>query len=185
MAEKWLITQLDDLNRFSMQRDQMEVCHYDMLPAMIMDKFSYLKVTEIMLFFWEAKCGTYGPFYNKVDPMRIMEMLWQFVSKTRQDAVIQREQEVKRKYEEYRQENEVADPERLNKLLRAIASRQPEAKKVVLDSVDDSVIMQSAMNFIHNSSLSAEVKKQMAEGFRARYGCFPEEFIKKHQTRKE
>ena len=158
VAEKWLITQLDDLNKFSMQRDQMEVCHYDMLPAMIMDKYSYLKVTEIMLFFWEVKCGTYGCFYNKVEPARIMDMLWQFVTKTRQDAVRQREQEAIRKYEEYRHQN---------------------------DSEEESAVMQSAINFLHNSSLTAVVKKQMAKGFEARYGCSPEEFVNKHQTRKE
>lgn len=185
VAEKWLITQLDDLNKFSMQREQMEACHYEMLPAMIMDKFSYLKVTEIMLFFWEIKCGTFGPFYNKVDPMRIMEMLWKFVAQTRQDAVMQREQEVKRKYEEYRQENEVVDPERLKKLLKAIASREPEVKKEVPNIESEAAIIQSAVNFIHNQSLTAEVKKQMAEGFKARYGYSPEEFVKNNQIRKE
>ena len=30
-----------------------------------------------------------------------------------------------------------------------------------------------------------EVKEQMAKGFKARYGCSPEEFVSKHQTRKE
>ena len=185
VAEKWLITQLDDLNKFSMQRDQMEVCHYDILPAMIMDKYSYLKVTEIMLFFWEVKCGSYGCFYNKIEPARIMDMLWQFVTKTRQEAVRQREQEAIRKYEEYRHQNEVADPERLRSILTKISSRQPEQKNDVLDSEDESAVMLSAMNFLHNSSLTAEVKEQMAKGFVARYGCSPEEFVSKHQTRKE
>ena len=114
-----------------------------------------------------------------------MDMLWQFVSKTRQEAVRQREQEAIRKYEEYRHQNEVADPERMRSILMKISSRQPEPKNDVLDSEDESAVMQSAMNFLHNSSLTAEVKEQMAKGFEARYGCSPQEFVNKHQTRKE
>ena len=54
IAEIWLTTQLSDLNDYAMVKEEMNTTHYDMLPDQIVDKYGFLKLTEILLFFYVA-----------------------------------------------------------------------------------------------------------------------------------
>jgi len=69
-AEQWLYPQITDLSTFTgaknLDKDQIQK-----LASVISIEYHYLKVTEIMLFFYLFKTGRYGRFYGTVDPMVI------------------------------------------------------------------------------------------------------------------
>lgn len=185
IAEIWLTTQLSDLNDYAMVKEEMNTTHYDMLPDQIVDKYGFLKLTEILLFFYEIKSGTYGPLFNKLSPMRIMEFLERFVGETRKNAYILREEEAKRMYNEYRKQNEESHPERFEKLIKRISISHSHSNIHKSESKEEFIVMQGAMNFIHNTSLSSDVKKQMTTAFVNKYGCTPEEYIYNQKKNKK
>jgi hypothetical protein len=73
---------------------------------MILGQYYYLKVTEIMLFFYWLKCGRYGEFYGTVDGQKILGAFTLFL-RDRQD--------IRRKIERER-ENERLEAEKKNAL---------------------------------------------------------------------
>lgn len=103
VAEAWLVVQLQDLSEFSGVKDKISRKQLDQLSQIIRDKYYYLKVTELALFFYEYKAGTYGSFYGAVDPIRITEALQKFMQ--HRSELIDRydREEAARKEKEYRQ----------------------------------------------------------------------------------
>lgn len=61
---------------------------------MIAQTYSYLKVSELMLFFYQFKQGRYGQFYGAIDPLKIMCALQDF-RRERFDAIFDYESEQK------------------------------------------------------------------------------------------
>ena len=78
MATIWLIPQIWDLCEYTNSRGKLDERQTEKLAEMISIEYGYMKVTEIMLFFYRLKCGRYGKFYGTVDPMAIMMALDQF-----------------------------------------------------------------------------------------------------------
>ena len=66
----WLVAQLDDLSSFAGAKNITEQQQYQ-LARIIATEFHYLKITELLLFFYRFKTGRYGRFYGSVDPMTI------------------------------------------------------------------------------------------------------------------
>ena len=97
------MVQLQDLSEFSGVKDKISRKQLDQLSQIIRDKYYYLKVTELALFFYEYKAGTYGSFYGAVDPIRITEALQKFMQ--HRSELIDRydREEAARKEKEYRQ----------------------------------------------------------------------------------
>ena len=77
-AEQWLYPQITDLSTFTgaknLDKDQIQK-----LASVISIEYHYLKVTEIMLFFYLFKTGRYGRFYGTVDPMVITCAMRDFI----------------------------------------------------------------------------------------------------------
>ena len=95
-AQMWLIPQIDDVSEFSnckkiLSAEQIRSCA-DMIAA----EYYYLKITELMLFFYKLKAGEYGQFYGSVSPMVIMCSLRQFM-KERNDVIFQHESKEREK----------------------------------------------------------------------------------------
>ncbi len=78
MASQWLIPQLYDLTQYS-NTFNMEGHQVQSLASIIALEYRWLKITELMLFFYRFKTGRYGRFYGSVDPMVIMTALREFV----------------------------------------------------------------------------------------------------------
>ena len=93
-AEQWLYPQIADLSMFTgaknLDKEQMEG-----LASIIAAEYRYLKVTELLLFFYFFKTGRYGRFYGSVDPMIITCALRDFI-KERNILIDQYEREKKR-----------------------------------------------------------------------------------------
>lgn len=78
-AETWLQLQLYNLSEFSGCRDKISIAQVTELAQMILNRYGYLKVTELMLFFQKFKHCDYGHFWGSVDPMVITNALRDFI----------------------------------------------------------------------------------------------------------
>lgn len=79
MPAMWMLPQIFDLCEFTGVR-KMDDRQAINLANVIAQEYGYLKVSELLLFFYRMKTGRYGVFFGAVDPMRIMEALKQFMS---------------------------------------------------------------------------------------------------------
>lgn len=101
MAAQWLIPQLYDLSQFS-GANNITASQLEELARIIATEYPWLKVTELLLFFYKFKTGRYGKFYGAVDPLVITTAIREFVI-DRRDAYTQHElEERQRKAEEDR-----------------------------------------------------------------------------------
>jgi hypothetical protein len=79
-AAIWLVAQIDNLTLFTGAKNITEQQHEE-LAKIIAAEYGYLKVTELLLFFYYFKTGRYGRFYGSVDPMVITCALRDFIKK--------------------------------------------------------------------------------------------------------
>lgn len=75
----WLLPQIFDLVVYSNSRGTLNEQQATFLATAIAQEYGYLKVSELLLFFYQFKLGKYGHFYGVVDPMRITEALGDFI----------------------------------------------------------------------------------------------------------
>ena len=75
---QWLNIQIYNLNEFCGCKDKMSPQQVLDCARTISTMYYYLKVSELMLFFFRFKAGFYGKFYGSVDPMVITTALSQF-----------------------------------------------------------------------------------------------------------
>lgn len=122
VAVDWLMIELNDYQNFvGVKEDNKAALDVvSELSRMIFERYYYLKLSELMLFFQRLKYGDYGEMYGYVDAVRILRALGSFIEE--RNVIIERlEQEEKEKkraserknaisYEEYlrREENKKA-----------------------------------------------------------------------------
>lgn len=99
MAVMWLLPQIWDLCEFTNSRNKLDERQAENLAEMISLEYGYMKVTELLLFFYRFKTGRYGRFYGSVDPMAIMIALEEF-GKERQQALVAYEEKKKQQERE-------------------------------------------------------------------------------------
>lgn len=92
----WLVPQLVNLSEFCGARDKLINDQLEDLAAIIAQQFYYLKISELMLFFFRFKSGRYGRFYGTVDPLIIVTALRDFC-KERGRAIDEHDREEQRK----------------------------------------------------------------------------------------
>lgn len=78
MAVQWLIPQLTDLSLFSGSKD-LSVEQLEQLAKVIATAYPWMKITELLLFFFRFKTGRYGRFYGTVDPLVVTTALREFL----------------------------------------------------------------------------------------------------------
>lgn len=109
MPAMWMLPQIFDLCEFTGVR-KMDEHQAINLANVIANEYGYLKVSELLLFFYRMKTGRYGVFFGAVDPMRIMEALKQFMNE--------------RSLEYEKRENELKEREREERAKNAITPRE-------------------------------------------------------------
>lgn len=77
-AVEWMIPHIDNLSSFSGGKNVTEEQQLE-LSRIIATEFRYLKVTELLLFFYRFKTGRYGRFYGSVDPLSVTCALRDFI----------------------------------------------------------------------------------------------------------
>ena len=78
LQNSWLSAQITYLNSIS-GATQMTEMQMMMLVSNVSQTYGYLKITELMVFFFQLAGGKYGKFYGAVDPMQIMVDLNEFM----------------------------------------------------------------------------------------------------------
>jgi hypothetical protein len=78
LQNSWLSAQITYLNSIS-GATQMTEMQMTMLASNISQTYGYLKITELMVFFFQLAGGKYGKFYGAIDPMQIMVNLNEFI----------------------------------------------------------------------------------------------------------
>lgn len=79
-AKQWLVPQLENLSEFCGVKDKLTTSQLKDLAFIISQKYYFLKISELMLFFTQFKSGQYGRFYGTVDPLIITNALRDFCS---------------------------------------------------------------------------------------------------------
>lgn len=102
-AEGWIMAQLEDLNEFAGVAVKMSPGQMEETSRLILQEYPYFKVTEFMLFMHRFKCGKYGALYGVVDPLVIMQALFQFASERRDELAFYENRERERKKQEERE----------------------------------------------------------------------------------
>jgi hypothetical protein len=76
----WLRVQLLDYERYSSVKDEAttDAAVRDEMAGLILTDFSYLKLTEVMLFLKWLKTGKYGELYGRINPQNFFCKLRQF-----------------------------------------------------------------------------------------------------------
>lgn len=77
-SAKWLNILVNDLNKFSGSKN-MDEKQAESLAYLIAQEYKDIKFSIIQLFFYKFKCGHFGKFWGKVDPMVITCALKDFV----------------------------------------------------------------------------------------------------------
>ena len=98
MASQWLVAQLTNLSEFSGARD-VTAHQLEDLSRIVAQEYHWLKITELLLFFYKFKTGSYGRFYGAVDPLVITTALREFIG-DRNTAYARHEQEERERLEE-------------------------------------------------------------------------------------
>ncbi len=93
-AAYWLVPQLTDLSEFCGCKDKLTGGALKTCAVIIGQQYGYLKVSELMLFFYRFKTGRYGRFYGSVDPLIIMQALHEFIRE--RDAAYERRESAER-----------------------------------------------------------------------------------------
>lgn len=91
ISTAWLMTQLYNLSEFCGCRNKLEDMQLEECATLISQNYYYLKVSELMLFFYRFKLGMYGKMYGSVDPLVIMTAIRDFLT-YRSDAIAEQEQ---------------------------------------------------------------------------------------------
>lgn len=78
-SAKWLDILVNDLNKFSGSKN-MDEKQAESLAYLIAQEYKDVKYSIIQLFFYKFKCGYFGKFWGKVDPMVITCALKDFVA---------------------------------------------------------------------------------------------------------
>lgn len=118
----WLIPQLYNLSEYCGVKDKLEGTPLKETAFVIATEYYYLKVSEMMLFFYRFKTGRYGRFYGNVDPLVIATALREFVKERNAEYDRQEKEERERQaeissknaitWEEYCRLNDIKDKDR-------------------------------------------------------------------------
>ena len=193
-AQKWLVAQIFDLSEFVGVKDKLNENQLRQLAQIIVTQYPYLRVTELMLFFYNFKLGKYAEFYGTVDPLAITKSLREFmvernVAKYNYERKMEALKEEQDKltaitYKEYCEKNGI-DPTRsiASKVLPTDGCEHPQPTffkaKPKEDNVDE--VLKSARGTVDNVyGLDNEGQARMVDAFKKRYGMLPQDYIKKY-----
>ena len=79
ITESWLAIQIHDLSEYAGSREKLSTGQIDQIAKTVHLAFGFLKVTELMYFFFLFKSGKFGHFYGSVDGLVITESLREFL----------------------------------------------------------------------------------------------------------
>lgn len=183
LIQVWIKRQLEDLNIYLGSRGGLTESLLFELPQHIYVEFYYLKVSEVMYFFWLVKDLRFGEIYGHLNPADIMMWLRQFVQEIRKPALEYYEQQIEDAYEQWHSQNVVKDRDfshELPNIMKAISDKATEEKKE--DTENPDLVMESALTLVNNTAnLNPEDLMEVCRVWKARHGCDPYEYVTKNK----
>lgn len=187
----WLMVHLHDLSEYCGCRDKLSGHALQQCASVISKEYGYLKVTELILFFYRFKAGQYGRFYGSVDPIVITTALRDFL-KERAIAYNRHEQDKARKAKEEDRKTAITWEEYCRRtgragkempLSRCLSSAAPATTKPKTQKRHSAEFTKScALSIINNTyHISNANLVLMAKMFKKQYGCTPEEYIERNK----
>lgn len=183
-AKAWLIPELIDLSEYCGAKDKITTNQLSQCADIIANDYSYLKVSELLLFFGKFKRCCYGRFYGTVDPLIITEALREFC-RERNVAHYNREQAERQKqlaesisgscsWDEYaKASGQAGNPMPTMHLQENSASSHPTRRKEKED-----VVYEVASALVKNSYLcDKDTLHNMKTMFVNKYGLSPEDYV--------
>lgn len=102
-ASSWLVPAINDINTFTGSKN-MDDNQVKNLAVLIAQEYKNIKFSILELFFYKFKCGYFGKFYGKVDPMVITCALKDFVS----ECEAKKQEFLEKEYAKKKQEEDAA-----------------------------------------------------------------------------
>ena len=194
----WLIPQLHNLSEYCGCKEKLQGNPLEECASIIASEYHYLKVSEVMLFFYRFKLGHYGRFYGSVDPLVITTSLREFLQerayayerRKREERDRRREEEMKYavSWPQYcKMQEEVLRAERKNEEADSWVNRKlpmqadcsiGKNKKEAMN--DTKAIIKIIKSCLNNPDASEESKKAFCQSFKKKYGYTPQEYIEKN-----
>lgn len=100
VPKAWLLPQLYDLSEFCGCKEKLQGRPLEQCADVIATTWHYLKVSELMMFFYRFKTGKYGTFYGNVDPLVITTSLAEFVKERNTEIDLIEQEQRKQQLEE-------------------------------------------------------------------------------------
>ena len=183
LIQVWIKRQLEDLNIYLGSRGGLTESLLFELPQHIYVEFYYLKVSEVMYFFWLVKDLRFGEIYGHLNPADIMMWLRQFVQEIRKPALEYYEQQIEDAYEQWHSQNVVKDrdlSQELPNIMRVISEKIGGNK--ASDTEGSDLVYESALTLVNNTAnLSPEDLMAVCKVWTARHGCDPYEYVTKNK----
>lgn len=140
-ASSWLVTALANLNKFTGSKN-MDDEQTKKLALLLAQEYKDMKYSMMQLFFYRFKCGHFGKFYGKVDPMVITCALKDFAVEcdAKRQEYLNEEYLVRKQEEEtFRQSVNRQWPEFLRELCGILSEKG--AKNIVSDVYIDTIFV--------------------------------------------
>lgn len=125
--EQWLAAQIADVTLFVGAKN-LDKRQQAQLAGIIAAEYHYLKVTELLVFFYWLKTGRYGHFYGNADPQVILRALRAFIP-DRNEIIAEAEQ--RERMEREREERRLNPPITREEWERIKAEEAQAAEKPV------------------------------------------------------
>lgn len=185
----WLIPQLYDLSEYCGCKGKLTDNQLEQCAVVIATTYPWLKVSELMLFFFRFKSARYGRFYGTVDPLIITSALREFVTE-RANAYQKREQEEQDRQREESRRNSVTWEEYCIKTYGSVKEhpfmRKQEPKKPEKPQTPPEQILREAKTVIEEIKNSAEdVANVFIRIFKKKYNVTPQEYVKSYKNKEQ
>jgi hypothetical protein len=135
-AKMWLIPEIVDLNDRCGAKEKMTQQQIDACASAISTLYPYntLRLTELMLYFFMLKGGSFGRFYGSIDPQFVTEKIGEFWKKVHVKEWAKYEEQKfkeKRQIEWERREKYAVSYEQYLEIKHKAESGDEEAKKLL------------------------------------------------------
>lgn len=136
-------------------------------------------ISEVMLFFRKCKDIDFGEFYGQIDPQRIMTFLVSF-QEYRKGVVLNVMHEIELKYDEWDRQNVVQNRSLNVEVKKIIDDRENAANKALPTDNEKEAILRLASALANNVyGYDSEALDKLCECWKNKYGCTPQEYIKR------
>ena len=183
----WLVPQLFNLSEFCGCKTRLDEKQLEECACVVATEFSFLKVSEMMLFFYRFKSGKYGRFYGFVDPVIITTSLREFVNEANIETDRYQQEEERKAAEESRKRaityeefcKRYKQPTNGNPIERL--AHNSGSKRVKPCGADKTqTIRDTAKELTENADNTDEnTLALMKDVFKKKYGMTPERYLEK------